>query len=66
LRETPAEEVRPSRLLTGEDLKAMGFRPGPLFREILQAVEERQLEGRLSGREEAVEFVRREYQGAKC
>ena len=63
LRETPPEEVRPSRLLTGEDMKAMGFRPGPLFREILQSVEEGQLEGRLKRREDALDFVRREYQG---
>jgi tRNA nucleotidyltransferase/poly(A) polymerase len=61
LRETPPEEVRPPRLLTGEDLMAMGFRPGPRFKEILQAVEEGQLEGRLMGREDAMEFVRREY-----
>ena len=61
LRETPPEEVRPPRLLTGEDLMAMGFRPGPRFKEILQAVEEGQLEGRLIGREDAMEFVRREY-----
>jgi poly(A) polymerase len=62
LRETPPEEVRPPRLISGEDLKDMGFRPGPLFKEILQAVEEGQLEGRLLRKEEAVDFVRREYQ----
>ena len=65
LRETPPEEVRPPRLLTGEDLKAMGFRPGPRFKEILHAVEEGQLEGRLTRREDAVDFVRREYQGTR-
>jgi poly(A) polymerase len=65
LRDTPPEEVRPPRLLTGEDLKAMGFRPGPRFKEILHAVEEGQLEGRLMRREDAVEFVRREYQGSR-
>jgi hypothetical protein len=43
----------------------MGFRPGPLFKEILQAVEEGQLEGRLMRREDAVDFVRREYQHAR-
>lgn len=64
LRETPPEEVRPPRLLTGEDLKAMGFRPGPRFKEILHAVEEGQLEGKLIRREDAMEFVRREYRGA--
>jgi poly(A) polymerase len=66
LRETPPEEVRPPRLLTGEDLKAMGFKPGPLFRRILEAVEEGQLEGRFTRREDALEFVRREYQDANC
>jgi tRNA nucleotidyltransferase/poly(A) polymerase len=63
LRETPPEEVRPPRLLTGEDLKAMGFRPGPQFKEILHAIEEGQLEGKLVRREDAVDFVLREYQG---
>jgi tRNA nucleotidyltransferase/poly(A) polymerase len=63
LRETPPEEVRPPRLLTGEDLKAMGFRPGPQFKEILHALEEGQLEGKLVRREDAVDFVLREYQG---
>jgi len=62
LRDTPPEEVRPTRLVTGEDLKSMGFRPGPVFREILQAVEEGQLEGRLMRREDALDFVRRQYQ----
>jgi poly(A) polymerase len=65
LRDTPPEEVRPPRLLTGEDLKAMGFRPGPRFKEILHAVEEGQLDGRLMRREDAVEFVLREYQGSR-
>jgi len=62
LQETPPDEVRPARLLTGEDLKAMGFRPGPLFKEILQAVEEGQLDGRLTRREDALDFVRRGFQ----
>lgn len=57
LQQTPPEDVRPARLLTGDDLKALGYRPGPQFREILQAVEDAQLEGRLSGRAEAIAFV---------
>ena len=55
--ETPPEEVRPPRLLTGEDLKEMGFKPGPTFREILDALEDAQLEGRVSNREEAERLV---------
>jgi poly(A) polymerase len=61
LAETPPEQVRPPRLLSGEDLKDMGFSPGPQFKEILRALEDGQLEGRLRSREEAVEFVRKEY-----
>jgi poly(A) polymerase len=55
--ETPAEEVRPPRLITGEDLKEMGFIPGPTFKEILEAVEDAQLDGKVSNREEAVRLV---------
>ena len=32
LEETPPEQVRPPRLLTGEDLIELGFAPGPSFR----------------------------------
>jgi len=58
LAETPPEEVRPPRLVTGNDLKEMGIRPGPKFKEILLAVEEAQLDGRFSDRPSALEFVR--------
>ena len=61
LRETPPQEVHPPRLLTGDDLKSMGFKPGPLFKEILQSVEEGQLDGRLTSHEEALNFVRQQY-----
>jgi len=58
LAETPPEAVRPPKLVTGDDLKDMGFVPGPRFKEILSAVEEAQLEGRLSDRESALQFAR--------
>ena len=58
LAETPAEAVRPARLVTGEDLKLLGLPPGPEYRRILEAVEEAQLEGRLTTRDEALEFIR--------
>ncbi len=61
LAETPAEKMRPSPLVTGDDLIAAGHAPGPRFREILNAVEDAQLEGRLRTRESALEFVRREF-----
>ncbi len=58
LADTPPEQVRPPRLITGEDLKGMGLRPGPKFKEILLAVEEAQLEGKFSDRESALQFAR--------
>jgi poly(A) polymerase len=61
LRETPLEQVRPPRLLTGEDLKGLGYAPGPRFKEILTAVEDAQLEGQLATREAALEFVKRRF-----
>ncbi|HEY2547343.1 MAG TPA: CCA tRNA nucleotidyltransferase, partial [Candidatus Acidoferrum sp.] len=48
LAETPAQEVRPQRVLTGTDLSEMGYIPGPLFSEILRAVEDAQLEGQIA------------------
>jgi poly(A) polymerase len=59
--EIPHQTMRPSPLVTGDDLIAAGHVPGPRFREILNAVEDAQLEGRLSSRDAALEFVRREF-----
>ncbi len=61
LRQTPPEEIRPQPLLNGDDLQQMGYLPGPRFREILAAVEDAQLEGSISSREQAEELVRREF-----
>jgi len=58
IEETPPEQVRPQRLLTGEDLKELGYKPGPLFAKILAALEDAQLEGQIATREEAVRLVR--------
>lgn len=58
LAETPPEKVRPPRLVTGDDLLGLGLRPGPRFRELLDAVEEAQLDGKLSSREEALQLLR--------
>jgi poly(A) polymerase len=57
LAETPPEEVRPPRLITGEDLKGMGFQPSVRFKEILLAVEDAQLNGKINTREEALRMV---------
>jgi poly(A) polymerase len=57
LAETPPEEVRPPRLVTGEDLKALGFVPGPPFKQMLTAVEEAQLNGKVRTHEEAMRLI---------
>ena len=60
-KEIPPETMRPRPLVTGDDLIEQGHRPGPKFREILNAVEDAQLEGRLPSRDAALEFVRKEF-----
>jgi len=47
------EDLRPPPLMTGEDLIGMGYTPGPLFKEILRAVEDAQLGGETATPEEA-------------
>ena len=54
---TPPEQVRPERLLTGDDLQTMGFQPSPLFSRILRALEDAQLEGQIATHEEAEKYV---------
>jgi tRNA nucleotidyltransferase/poly(A) polymerase len=49
----PAEVLNPPPLFTGDDLKPLGIRPGPLYKVILDTVRDEQLEGRLASREEA-------------
>jgi tRNA nucleotidyltransferase/poly(A) polymerase len=57
LEESPPEVLRPPRLLSGDDLKEAGYRPGPAFARMLEAVEDAQLEGKIHTRDEALELV---------
>jgi len=57
----PPEAVRPKPLVSGDDLIAAGYQPGPRFKEILSVVEDGQLEGTLVSHEEAMALVRREF-----
>ena len=61
LESTPDEEFRPAPLVTGRDLIDAGYQPGPQFKEILSTVEDCQLEGRLTSKEQAMEFVRSQF-----
>jgi poly(A) polymerase len=51
------DDLHPPRLLTGDDLIAMGFAAGKVIGEILHALEEEQLEGRIKTPQEAGDFV---------
>ncbi len=60
--EMPAEVLKPAPLLTGDDLIAAGYRPGPQFSKMLAVVEDAQLESRIQTREEALDLVRERWQ----
>jgi poly(A) polymerase len=58
----PAEQIRPTPIITGDDLIAAGYQPGPMFKELLTAVEDAQLDGSINTKEEALELVRKRAQ----
>jgi len=66
LDKTPPEQVRPERLVTGDDLLGMGLQPGPEFARILRGIEDAQLEGQLKTKEEAKEYVVRNFKGMRA
>jgi len=57
----PAQEIKPPPLLRGDDLIREGYRPSPLFKKILRAVEDAQLEGTVRTRDEALCLVRQQF-----
>ena len=61
LEELPPEQLQPKLLLTGRDLIAAGYPPGPRFSGVLKAVEDAQLEGRITTAEEALSLARSEF-----
>jgi putative nucleotidyltransferase with HDIG domain len=59
--QTPPGDLTPPRLIGGRDLIDAGYRPGPQFSEMLQAVEDAQLEGTIHSRDEALKLVRERF-----
>ncbi|MBI3657847.1 MAG: CCA tRNA nucleotidyltransferase [Acidobacteria bacterium] len=57
----PPEAMAPPRLITGDHLLAIGFKPGPLFKEILALIEDAQLEGQITDEASALALVEREF-----
>jgi poly(A) polymerase len=62
---TPEDVVRPKPLITGRELIAAGYTPGPAFKQMLQAVEDAQLEGTISTADEALALLRQQFQPAQ-
>ena len=61
---TPMTEINPPPLISGDDLKDMGIPPGPQFKDLLEQVRNAQLDGLITTRTEALEFVRRIVSGS--
>jgi putative nucleotidyltransferase with HDIG domain len=61
LAELKDDEIRPAPLLRGTDLIELGFKPGPLFAQILRQVEDAQLGAELTSREQALEWVKKNF-----
>jgi poly(A) polymerase len=58
---TPVETMRPQLLVTGRDLIAAGYRPGPEFKAMLEAAEDAQLEGHVTTTEQGMAVVKRRF-----
>jgi putative nucleotidyltransferase with HDIG domain len=59
--ELPAEQLKPVLLVTGDDLIAAGYEPGPAFAQMLAAAEDAQLEHRVTTKEDALALVRAKF-----
>jgi putative nucleotidyltransferase with HDIG domain len=58
LRMLTDQQLKPKPLVSGRDLIAEGYQPGPQFSKMLAAVEDAQLEGWIHTREQGLELVR--------
>ena len=58
LRDLEAEAKKPPRLVTGHDIKALGLPPGPVYKKILNEIEEMRAEGTVKTREEALQILK--------
>jgi poly(A) polymerase len=58
LGETEKTDVAPTPLLTGDDLVAAGWNPGPMFKRVLDQVYDAQLENRIATKAKALELAK--------
>jgi poly(A) polymerase len=62
LEEAPRAVLKPKPLITGDDLIAAGYAPGPAFGRMLHATEDAQLEGQIHTREEGMALVKSRFE----
>lgn len=55
---TPAGEINPPPLITGDDLIRLGMPPGPEFKEWLDEIRDAQLNGEIATKDVALEWLR--------
>lgn len=55
------QEIRPDPVINGEDLIKAGYKPGPVFKEMLSGVENMQLENKIHTRKEAINWIKENY-----
>ncbi len=55
--------VRVARLVDGNDLIALGMKPGPAFKVILQELEDLQIEGRITTKEQGLDYLKTHLSG---
>ena len=58
----PPEQLNPPPLLTGNDLQQFGLKPGPRFKEILHELRAKQLDGLITERETATQWLMKQLQ----
>lgn len=59
--EFAAEPLIPPPLISGKDLISLGYPPGPDFKPIIEAIQNEQLEGKLSTKEQAIAWLSENY-----
>ena len=58
----PEERLNPQPLIGGDDLRSLGFEPGPMYARVLQEIRDAQLNGNLHTKEDATAWAVRKFQ----
>ncbi len=60
-KELSVETIKPVPLIGGKDLIALGFKPGPVFGQMLDQMYDLQLEEKIETRQQAIDWVLQQY-----